>query len=159
MLHCRSSWLFISRRGCRCRRWMFLWTSEGMHSTCRFSAVVSWTLLLIELGRIIFSKFYWKSPVWRQCDFTPTFAQIAWLFLCCICIFTITDNKMFFGAGVDPRLGPFAPSLSFPFAVPSISGDQTAEVWGAASLTDGSYGSTCLWVEGREGYRGGWKKE
>lgn len=76
---------------------MFLRTSEGMHGTCRFSAAVSWMLLLIELGSIIFSRFDWKSPVWRRCDFTPTFAQRAWLFLHCGCIFAITDEKMFFG--------------------------------------------------------------
>lgn len=56
VLHGCSSWLFIRRCGRQCRRWMFLRTSEGMHSTCRFSAAVSWMLLLKELGSTIFSR-------------------------------------------------------------------------------------------------------
>lgn len=60
VLHGSSSWLFIRRRGRLCRRWMFLWTTRGTCSTCRFSAVVSWVELLIDFGSTIFSRIYWK---------------------------------------------------------------------------------------------------
>lgn len=43
-----------------CRRWMFLQTTRGTHSTCRFCAVVSWLELLIDFGSAIFPRTYWK---------------------------------------------------------------------------------------------------
>lgn len=73
VLHGSSSWLFIRRRGRLCRRWMFLRTTRGTRSTCRFSAVVSWMELLIDFGSTIFSRIYWKSPKWGWCVFTSTF--------------------------------------------------------------------------------------
>lgn len=60
VLHGSSSWLFIRRRGRLCRRWMFLRTTRGTRSPCRFGAVVSWMEILIDSGSAIFSRTCWK---------------------------------------------------------------------------------------------------
>lgn len=53
-LHCSFSWLFIRSCGRSCRRWMFLRTTRGTHSTCKFRAVVSEMVVGID-------KFWLKS--------------------------------------------------------------------------------------------------
>lgn len=76
VLHGSFSWLFIRRRGRSCRRWMFLRTTRGTRSTCRFCAVVSWMEILIDFGSTTFSRTLWKSPRWGWCDFTSTFGHL-----------------------------------------------------------------------------------
>lgn len=56
VLHSSFSWLFIRRRGRLRRRWMFLRTTRGTHSTCRFGAVVSREELLIDFWLLTFPQ-------------------------------------------------------------------------------------------------------
>lgn len=72
VLHGSFSWLFIRRRGRLRRRWMFLRTTRGTRSTCRFCAVVSWMEILIDFGSTIFSRTCWKCPKWGWFNFTYT---------------------------------------------------------------------------------------
>lgn len=50
VLHNSFSWLWIRRRGWLCRRWMFLQTTRGTRSICRFCAMMRWMELLIDFS-------------------------------------------------------------------------------------------------------------
>lgn len=93
VLHGSFSWLFISRRGRLCRRWMFLRTARGTRSTCRFCAVVSWMEILIDFGSAIFSRTCWKSPGWGWCDVTPTLGHLICLIVSVIKILHVGGGE------------------------------------------------------------------
>ncbi len=102
VLHGSFSWLFIRRRGRSCRRWMFLRTTRGTRSTCRFCAVVSWMEILIDFGSTIFSRTCGKVQDEGGLISHPPFGHFNYYLMCIIVLslnsaFLIYIFNHFFG--------------------------------------------------------------